>query len=254
MVPNRLLERLRRDEVCLGLSTTLPAPGIIECMCRGWDFVWIDAQHGQYSYDTALHAVRAAAALGIEALVRVPGPEHSTLCLYADLAPAAIMVPMVNSAAEAEHVVRGLRFPPRGVRSFGGRRVADLFGRNYPWESELAVVVQIETGEAVANSGAIAAVDGIDCLFVGPDDMKMSLGIPMDVALTGDPRLQRALEQTAQGARAHGKAVGCVCPTAELARFAVSRGVRLLAGGGDGAFLKATAAARLGELRSAVGG
>jgi len=254
MVPNRLLERLRQGQVCLGLSNGLPAPGIIECMYRGCDFIWVDGQHGQFSYDGALNAVRAAAAVGVDVLLRVPGHEHSTLCLFADMGPAAVMVPMVNTPAEAEHVVRGLRFPPRGVRSFGGRRLADLYGRDYPWERELMVVVQIETTRAVANAAAIAAVDGVDGLFFGPDDMKMSLGIPMDVPLTGDPRLQHALEQTAQAAQAHGKAVGCVCPTPDLARFAADLGVRLLAIGGDTLFLRTTAASRLSELRSAVGG
>ena len=253
MVPNRLLERLRQDRVCLGLANTFPAAGIIECMGRGGDFIWVDGQHGQFSYEGLLHAIRAAAAVDVEVLLRVPGHEHSTLCLHADMGPAAIMVPMVNSAAEAEQVVRGLRFPPRGLRSFGGRRLADLYGRDYPWERELAVVVQIETTQAVDNAAAIAAVDGVDCLFFGPDDMKMSLGIPMDVAITGEPRLQRALEQTAQAARAHGKAAGCVCATPELARFAVDHGVRLLAGGGDAGLLRAAAAARLCELRNAVG-
>jgi len=251
--PNRLLERLRRGEVCLGVANTYPAPGIIEIMGRGWDFVWIDGQHGQFSYHAALNAVRAAAGIGVDSLLRVPGHEHSTLCLYADMGPMAIMVPMVNTAAEAEDVVRGLRFPPRGVRSFGGRRVADLYGRGYATESELLIVAQIETAEAAANADAIAAVDGVDCLFFGPDDMKMSLGLPMETPITGDARLQRAMEQTARAAQAHGRALGCVCPNAESARLAMGLGYRLLAGGGDAPFLRTQAAARLGELRSAVG-
>lgn len=252
MAANRLLERLRRDEVCLGFSNTLPAAGIVEVMGRACDFIWVDAQHGQISYDAALHAVRAAEAAGVDALIRVPGHEHGTLCLFADLAPAAVMVPMVNTAADAEHVVRGLRFPPRGVRSYGGRRVGDLYGRGYPWERSLAVVVQIETTEAVANAEAIAAVDGVDCLFLGPDDLKMSLGIPMDRALTDDPRLAGALEQTARAARRHGKAAGCVCATPALARHAVAVGVRLLAIGGDAGLLRAAAEARLGDIRAAL--
>lgn len=253
MYPNRLLEKLRRGDVCLGLANTYPAPGIIEIMGRGWDFIWIDGQHGQFSYEAALNAVRAAAAIGVDSLLRVPGHEHSTLCLYADMGPLAVMVPMVNTAAEAEHVVRGLRFPPRGARSFGGRRVADLYGRGYATESELMVVLQVETAEAAANADAIAAVDGVDCLFFGPDDMKMSLGLPMETAITEDARLQRAMEQTAAGARAHQRALGCVCPNAESARLALGLGYRLLAGGGDAPFLRTGAATRLSELRQAVG-
>jgi 2-keto-3-deoxy-L-rhamnonate aldolase RhmA len=253
MHPNRLLERLRAGQVCLGVANTYPAPGIIELMCKGWDFVWIDGQHGQLDYDAILNATRAAAAVGVDSLIRVPGHEHSTLCLYADMAPAAIMVPMVNTAEEAEHVVSGLRFPPRGVRSFGGRRVADLYGRDYARATELAVVVQIETVEAVTNTEAIAAVAGVDCLFFGPDDMKMSLGLPMETPITGDARLRHAMALTAQAAQAHGRTVGCVCPDADSARLALGLGYRLIAGGGDAPFLRTAAAARLSELRSAVG-
>lgn len=252
MHTNRLLTKLRAGQVCLGLANTYPAPGIVEAMCRGWDFAWIDGQHGQLAYDAILNATRAASAVEVDSLIRVPGHEHSTLCLCADMAPAAIMVPMVNTAAEAEHVVRGLRFPPRGVRSFGGRRVGDLHGRDYARETELAVVLQIETVEAVENAEAIAAVEGVDCLFFGPDDMKMSLGLPMETPTTGDARLRQALEQTAEAAQAHARALGCVCPNADSARLAYSLGYRLIAGGGDAPFLRTMAAARLSELRSAV--
>ena len=251
MQPNRLLEKLRAGAVCFGAANTYPAPGIIELMCKGWDFVWIDGQHGQFSYDGAMNAVRAATGTGVDSLLRVPGHEHSPLCLYADMAPAAILVPMVNTAAEAEHVVCGLRFPPRGVRSFGGRRMGDLYGRDYARDTELAVVVQIETVEAAANADAIAAVEGVDCLFFGPDDMKMSLGLPMDTLVTGDQRLLDAMSRTAQAARAHGRALGCACPNADAARLAVSLGFRLIASGGDAPFLRSGAAARLSELRSA---
>jgi 4-hydroxy-2-oxoheptanedioate aldolase len=253
MHPNRLLQRLRAGQACLGLAYCYPAPGIIELMCRGWDFVWIDGQHGQLNYQDLLSATRAATATGVDSMIRVPGHEHSTLCLCADLAPAAIMVPMVNSAADAEHVVRGLRFPPRGVRSFGGRRAADLYGRSYPYDSDLAIVAQIETVEAVRNADAIAAVDGVDCLFFSPDDMKMSLGVPVDTPLADEPRLQQAMEQTAQAGRAHGRALGCICTTADSARLALKQGFRLIAGGGDAPFLRVMANARLSELRGAVG-
>jgi 2-keto-3-deoxy-L-rhamnonate aldolase RhmA len=253
MQQNRLLERLRAGQVCLGVANTYPAPGIIEGMCRGWDFVWIDGQHGQFSYDEVLNATRTATAAGIDSLLRAPGQEHSTLCLFADMAPQAIMVPMVNTAAEAEHVVRGLRFPPRGVRSIGGRRMADLYGRDYPKVATLAVVVQIETEEAVANADAIAAVDGVDCLFFGPSDMRMSMGIPMDTPITGDARLLRAMEQVGQAAQRHGRSAGSVCHTPEVVKLAIRLGYRLLAGGVDAGFISVGASTRLSELRAAVG-
>lgn len=84
---NRLMDRLRAGQMVAGLVNTYPASGIIEGMCSGWDFVWIDGQHGQISYEAALHAVQAARATGVDAILRVPGHEPGILGQYADLAP-----------------------------------------------------------------------------------------------------------------------------------------------------------------------
>src|SRR5690606_8595907 len=97
-----------------GLANMYPCAGIIEGMCGGWDFVWIDGQHGQMAYDATLHAVRAADAAGIQALVRVPGHEYGILGPVADMAPAAIMVPMIDTPEQAKTVTKALCFPPIG--------------------------------------------------------------------------------------------------------------------------------------------
>jgi 4-hydroxy-2-oxoheptanedioate aldolase len=251
MRPNPLFDHLRAGKVALGLCNMYPASGIIEGMCPGWDFVWIDGQHGEMDYAACLHAVQAARGAGVETLIRVPGHDHRDLGTLADLGPSALMVPMVDSPEQAELIVQGTRFPPRGNRSYGARRAIDLDGREY-YQRELMVVAQIETLEAVDAAAEIAAVDGIDALFFGPDDMKLRMGIPVNTPVTDHPRLREALAQTAAAAAAAGIFAGTVAPSAAAAEMVTELGYRILVGGGDIAFLRALAAGRLDELRSAT--
>ncbi len=160
-------------------STTLPTDYcLIETIGPMWDFLWIDGQHGPFSYDSALTAVRTTDLVGTDSLLRVPGQEHSLLGLYADMLPSAMMVPVVNTPEQAKAVVDATRFPPLGNRSYGGRRPIDFLGRDYYMGEGLVLVLQIETPEAVENAAAIAALEGVDALFLGADDLKIQLGVP----------------------------------------------------------------------------
>ena len=167
MRPNILFDQLRSGKVSLGLALMYKDAGLIEGMYRqGWDWIWIDGQHGQLSYDSCLAAVRAAEAVGLETVVRAPGQEYGVIGPMLDLAPSAIMIPMVNNAEEAKKVVDATRFPPLGNRSYGGRRVVDIDGTYYYKEREMIVIAQIETVEAVKNAEEIINTDGIN--FVDP--------------------------------------------------------------------------------------
>lgn len=253
MRPNRLLEKLRAGQVVTGLVNTYPASGIIEGMCPGWDFVWIDGQHGEMSYQAVLHAMQTADGVNTATIVRVPGHEPGILGPYADLAPDAIMVPMVNTREEAAAIVRALRFPPKGARSYGGRRIIDLGGRNFYREHELMILAQIETVEAVGNAAAIAGTDGIDGLFFGPDDMKCQLAIPIDTAMVEEPRLLAALRQTGRAAAAAGKICGTVAANPAAVRASLDVGCRLLAAGADSAFLRQGSFATREWIRGVIG-
>ncbi len=254
MRSNVLFEKLRAGQIALGLANMYPAAGIVEGMCRGWDFVWIDGQHGQFGYDSMLHAQRAAEAIGVDTLLRVPTHDHGLLGLFADLSPSAVMVPMVNTPEQAANVVNALRFPPLGMRSYGGRRVIDLDGREFYLERDLLVVAQIETLEAVEHVDAIAATDGIDALFFGPDDMKVQMQIPVNTPIVENDALLEALHRTADSARKVGKFAGTVTPAPDALAKAKEMGYQLLVGGGDIAFLRVAAAERLSQLRSVIDG
>lgn len=252
MADSRLLSQLKEGQVLLGLCQMYPAAGIVEGMCPGWDFVWIDGQHGEMTYTSIMNSLRAAQLLGIETIVRVPGHDPATLGQYADLAPSAIMVPVVNTPQEAQGIVRALRLPPHGNRSFGGRRVIDLYGMNFHQQHTVAVLAQIETVESLKHVKAIAQTDGVDVLLFGGDDMKISMGLPVDTSSLELPRILEAMEQMAAAARAAGKFAACVAADPKLAQKSVEMGYQLLVGGSDIGFMLSGSRQRLSVLRDAT--
>lgn len=253
MPTNTLAEKLRSGQVAIGINNMYPAPGIIEGMANGWDYVWVDGQHGEMSYDSCMRALMAARGMQMDTLLRVPFHEPGILCQFADLAPSAVMVPMINNAADAKKIVNALRFPPLGERSYGGRRVIDLYGRDYITDFEMLVVAQIETLEAVSNAEDIINTEGIDAIFFGPDDMKMRMGLPMNTQVNENDQLRGAMQTVADAAKKAGKFCGCVTPTPESIKMAAEQGYQLVVGGGDIIFLRVAAAEKISLLRDALG-
>ena len=242
---NRMRRKLRAGELVLGVCNTYPASGIIESLAPGWDYVWIDGQHGEHSYDSLLHAVQAASVVDVDTVIRVPSMDGAVLGPCADIGPTAIMVPMVDTAEHAEGIVQQLRFPPLGSRSFGGRRVVDVAGRDYHKVLDLVVWAQIETPAAVANAQAVIDVEGIDVLFFGADDFKLRMGLPMDAPAAETPEIREALAQVAEAARAAGKHSGCVAADPDTLKCAVDLGYQVLVCASDsGAIRSASVAAR----------
>ena len=235
---NRLATLLQAGAPLLGLYHGYSAEGILETIGPGWDFIWIDGQHGQFSIDGALRAVRTASAIGSETMLRVPTHDAGLLAQYADTAASAIMVPQVDSAEMAARAVRALRFPPLGNRSFGGRRAVDAHGRDYYRSREPLIVAQIESKQAWENVEQIAAVDGIDVLFFGADDMKLSLGMPIETPLGESEVLLRAQRETAAAARAAGKWCGTGIVEASSVPAMFEKSYQMLVIGADVRFLR----------------
>ena len=247
-----LIDELRSGKAILGFNLMYPAEGIIEGLHRDWDWVWIDMQHGQHEYRSALTATRTAREMGMYSILRPDTHDALLLAKYADSVPDGMMIPMIHTPEEAARVVRALRFPPNGARSFGGRRPSDLGGREYARESSLLIMPQIETPHAVTNARDIAATDGVDALFFGPDDLKMQLGLPRNASPADCPALRDAMEKTARGAHDSGKLCGCPAITPETLRLAVDMGYRILVGGSDTLFLRTLSAERSQRLRETL--
>jgi 4-hydroxy-2-oxoheptanedioate aldolase len=251
MSKNILFDRLREGDICLGLGLSYGAPGLVEGMCKGWDFVWVDGQHGALDYAACLGAIHASAGVGVETVLRVPGHEFGIIGPMMDLAPSALMVPMVDTPEQAQSVVESTRFPPLGKRSYGGRRVIDVYGREYVRERETMVIAQIETLEAVACADKIIGTEGIDMLFFGPDDAKVRLNLPMSTGIYENDRLREAMQQTAKAAVEAGKLCGTVAGNQPAIEMAMELGYRCFVCGSDISMLRTAAAAQLETMRAA---
>jgi len=220
-----------------GLCLTYPAPGIVERIGRDWDWIWLDGQHGQIAgYDTMLGMVRACHGIGRPAYVRVPGHDPGWIGLALDMAPAGVIVPQIDTPAQAAAIVQAAKFPPLGNRSFGGRRPIDLQGRAYVESANEAVqlICQIESPEALENAGRIAAIPGIDSLFIGPDDLQLRLG---GFTPESAEYLKSAITKIASACAANGKHCICVGISPEIIQLCLSLGISHLVCGSDVGFL-----------------
>lgn len=239
----------------LGLCYTYPAPGIIERIGPDWDWIWIDGQHGQLSDRDILEAVRVCNLIMRPAIVRVPGHDPGAIGKVLDTLTEGVMVPMVDTAEQARAIVEAAKFPPVGSRSYGGRRAIDRFGRAYAHgdTNEPLLVCQIETPKALGNAEAIAAVEGVDALLFGSDDMRLRSGHRMDGSLPAD-YFDDAMAQMIKATARHGKIAGGVCTTRTALSSAVELGYRLIVCTVDANVLAEGSRTKAETMREALAG
>jgi 4-hydroxy-2-oxoheptanedioate aldolase len=221
------------------------------CGRAGFDWALVDLEHGSGAEGDLVHQLQALAGTGTSALVRVEANERPRVARALDLGAEGVMVPRVDSVEEAELAASYARYPPEGVRGVAfmtrgygfGARPRDTSAAN----RRAVCIVQVESEAAVASAGDIAAIEGIDALFVGPSDLTHSMDIPGE---TGHPRFLAALDAVERAARAAGKATGIVIREPEEADAYLSRGFQLISISGDAAFLAAAARNALADLRA----
>lgn len=236
MRKNRILEKLRQGKAILvGSPTPYASPKITEMLgLLDFDGVWIDMEHQDYSFEDLFDMALGCRAGGIEPMARIRKGDYWTYSRPFEAGASGIMVPHCCSGAEAEQIVRYARFAPLGMRGMDGVEVAADYGLSPMAEymahanRETFIVVQIEDREAVEHVDAIAAVDGIDVLFVGPADLSQSYGIPLQ---TNHPLMQEAVAKVAAAAARHGKWWGIPVGSAEQGQRYYDMGARFLACG-----------------------
>jgi len=245
--------RILGGETLFGAWTDLASPLATEITGRaGYDWLIADLEHGAPTEADLLAILLAAEASGAAAFVRPQSGERLRIGRALDLGAAGIMVPRLDTAAQAEEAVTFLRYPPAGVRGVAlrtrGARLgtvghADVGTLN----AGIVGIVQIESPSAVREVDAIAAIDGVDVLFVGPADLSHSLGIPGPF---DHPDYLAAVRQTLAAAEAHGKATGILLrDTTTLARH-LELGFRFIGIGSDGAFIGDGARAVVRSIRA----
>jgi 4-hydroxy-2-oxoheptanedioate aldolase len=245
-----LKARLRRGEATFGTFLGTASPVCAEiCAAGGVDWVLLDLEHGSGGEEQVLGVVPAAASFGVPTLVRAESTARIRAGRLLDLGAVGVMFPRIDGPDDAADAVRHLRYPPDGDRGVATYNRMCRFGLDRGAvdrvDAEVLGIVQIETRAAVESVDAIAALDGVDVLFVGPQDLSYALGVPGDRTA---PVFVAALDRVLRAARAAGKAAGLLVPDGESAARLAGEGWQFLAIGSDGALL---AAAVTGQLRAA---
>jgi 2-keto-3-deoxy-L-rhamnonate aldolase RhmA len=253
-IRNVAREKLEQGKLSLGVGIRMTrSVEIAKAMAvAGFDWLFLDMEHGVMSLEACAQIATAALDAGIAPVARVPNGEYSIATRALDNGVLGIVVPHVDTAAEAKEVVDKLKYPPIGHRSMGG--IGPHYGLRSASVGEAAValnaanlvVVMLETPTAIHNAAEIAAVPGVDVLLIGTNDLCAEMGIPGDF---GNERVAEAYKTVIAACKQHGKypGMGGVYSEALLPRY-IELGSRFILAGQDGSFLTAGATQRTGFL------
>jgi 4-hydroxy-2-oxoheptanedioate aldolase len=235
----------------VGSFAAIPHAVAVEVMAlSGLDFLCIDWEHAQISRDTIENMVRAADSHRVPAMVRVPGHQPEAIAAALDSGAQGVLIPRISTAAQARAAVKASRYPPEGERGVGPGRAAG-YGYRIPEylaaaNERTVVAVQVETAEGLANIEEIAAVDGVDVIFVGPGDLSVSIDA---IGPKGADRLNAAIRTIIGATIAHDKAAGMFCASPQPVGQWAAIGASFFILASDTMFLGAGAAANYAAAR-----
>lgn len=240
-----------RTQILAGTFLNLGSPTSVEIAAdTGFDWLLIDLEHGSGSEADLRNMLLACRGSSAAPVVRIRSVAPDTVKFVMDSGAAGIMFPYVSTVEQAQQAVESIKYPPMGSRGVAGAIRATAFGRDWKQyfteaNDNSLVVVQIETPEAVDASGDIAAIDGVDVLFVGPLDLSVNLGCPGDFT---QPRFIAALKKVVKSCRDHGKTPG-ILTKAGFEQQHNELGFRFTALGSDSGAVSQGMGANLAMLR-----
>jgi 2-keto-3-deoxy-L-rhamnonate aldolase RhmA len=251
---NFLTKAIGERRLAIGGHVFFTDPSISEAMASfGYDFIWIDGEHGPFDKEKLLAHVVAANAGGAAAVVRVAGNDPILIKPVLEMGIDGIIIPMVCSAEEARKAISACRYPPAGIRGFGPRR-ANRYGA-MPMAEYLAKadasflkIVQIEHVNAVGNLSEILAVDGLDAVIIGPNDLSASIG---KLGHLEDPEVVALCDEIVAVCRREAKPCGVSIGPGDkkFIREWIQRGVDFISCGDDISFMALGAAQTIGCIR-----
>lgn len=251
-------QRIRNGETLNGCWLNLGSSVTAEIVGgSGYDWVLIDLEHGAGAEKDVLTQLQALEHTPAAAIVRVESGQRQRIHRILDMGAEGIMVPRINAVSEAREVVSGLHYPPHGTRGVAKMVRATGFGQHFQTyydqsRENILGIVQIETVEVLEHLDAIAALDGVDVLFIGPADLTMALGI---FGQFDHPLFVNALNATVAAAQRAGKATGILFFNPDDYQRYHQMGIRFLACGADGSFVADSArnlAAKLNKARNDI--
>ena len=254
MPANQLKRALRDGKPQVGLWCSLPSHITIEVVAgSGFDWLLLDTEHSPNDVPTVLNQLHAIAESGVSAVVRPAWNDAVLFKRFLDLGVQSFVVPWVQNADEARRAVAATRYPPQGIRGVAVAIRANRYGRIKDYvkrvNDELCLIVQLETRVALGNLEAIAAVEGVDGLFIGPSDLAADMG---HIGNSAHPEVRAAIDDAIARIRRTGKAPGILAPIEADARHWLERGALFVGIGSDIGLLARQSEALAARFREAI--
>lgn len=232
---NSLKAGIQSGQTRIGIWCSLASAFTTEVVAgSGADWLLIDGEHSPNDLRSVMAQLQTTAAFELEAVVRLPSDDANLIKQFMDVGARSLMIPNVRTSEQARSIVRSMRYAPAGVRGFSVGHRANQFGRIAGYHANAGIhqllAVQIECEAGVANAAEIAAVDGVDVLFVGPGDLSTNLGA------MGNPNadhVQAAIRKVRTDAARAGKPVGILAPVKADADRYIADGFTMVAVGSD---------------------
>lgn len=252
MSANALQERLRAGLPCVNGWLTLPSPFVAETMAQaGWHSLTIDLQHGLQDYATAVALIQALQRYPVVPLVRVPTHDPGIIGKALDAGAWGVICPMINTVEEAHAFAQACHYPPLGSRSYGPIR-ARAYGGKAPYHEianeQILVLAQIETRQAVDQAAGILDVPGISGIYVGPNDLGLSLGLP-PILDREEPEILAIYGRLLAETRRRGRVAGIQNATPAYAARMIELGFQLVTVASDLGLLAGAARQTVEALR-----
>lgn len=247
---NPLTARWRSDQVTYGIWATIDSGFAAEAMsAEAPDYVCVDQQHGVIDYQRALGMFQAIRAGGSTPITRVVQNDPGAIMKSLDAGAAAVIVPLVNTGADAARAVSAFRYPPAGTRSFGPVRAGVVMNSRDPVDlSQVACIVMVETVEGLKRLDEIASTPGVDAIYVGPGDLSLALGLPPAFDRP-EPVFKEAIERILKACQRNGIAPGIHCTDGDMAARYAEQGYRLITVANDANLLRSSVRGELARAR-----
>ncbi|NND07098.1 MAG: hypothetical protein HKN87_12030 [Saprospiraceae bacterium] len=248
-------KKLQNGELTLGtIISEVRNPNIAYMLAQcGFEFFIIDNEHGTYTFETISNIIAAAKGAGISVIVRVPEISRECILKPLDSGASGLLVPMVSTAEAAKKVIEHAKYPPMGNRGAGIRRPHNRYAKVNAAEyiqqanKDTFIAVQAETRQSLENIDEIASVEGVDCIFVGPFDLSISLGIPGQV---DHPLEVAAIKKIVSACRKHNKIAGILMFDQKLLSKWINEDFRFAVYSSDITLLADAAAKAVTELKN----
>ena len=252
---NPFRQRLNKGQVCAGVLTSMPSTNMAQMLSNsGFDWLFIDMEHNSMDIDIACQISVAAQDAGITPIVRVPDFAHHHATRVLDCGAMGVVFPHVENADIAKKLVSYCLYPPKGHRSMTGvlpqldfkqqpiADVASIINKN------MLIVIMLESPEAIDNVDSIAAVDGVDVILIGTNDLCMEMGIPGDYS---NPKVKDSYIKVIEACKKYGKTPGMGgVYNEELMSEYIKMGMRFILSGSDLSFMMQAASQRSNKLSS----